>query len=278
MKNFKKYLFIFSCILIGILSYFTITKNEFNNREPLILYGNIDLRVVNVSFRSQGRLKQMYFEEGDLVQKGTLLAEIDDDLLLQNYLNAQSTIEGIEHKLNFARTQLDRRLQLVPEQAVSREEYQQSLSNVKFYEASLKASQATLETAKIQLEDAKLYCQSDGVIFTRILEPGTVLNPGQPVYSVAINEPVWVRSFITEEYLGTIYPGMKVQILTDVPGGKLYKGQIGFISPVAEFTPKNVETPDMRTNLVFQFRVVIEDVDKYLRQGMPVTIIMRDVD
>ena len=65
---------------------------------------------------------------------------------------------------------------------------------------------------------------------------------------------------------------MKAEIHTDTKDNPVYKGHIGFISPIAEFTPKNVETPDLRTNLVYQVRIYIDNPDKGLRQGIPVTV------
>ena len=76
-----------------------------------------------------------------------------------------------------------------------------------------------------------------------------------------------------------IYYGMPVEIYTDiqdsVEGGPVYTGQIGFISPVAEFTPKTVETTRLRTDLVYRIRVYANNPDQYLKQGMPVTVKVR---
>ena len=121
----------------------------------------------------------------------------------------------------------------------------------------------------------------DGVIITRAVEPGAivssaVVNSGTTVYSLALNEPIWIRTYIDEPDLGRIYPGMKALIYTDANPNKPYEGQIGFISPIAEFTPKEVQTRELRTDLVFRLRVIIDKPDKYLRQGMPVTVKLID--
>jgi HlyD family secretion protein len=88
---------------------------------------------------------------------------------------------------------------------------------------------------------------------------------------VSLHQPVWVRAYVEEPDLGKIHPGMKVEIHTDSNPGKTYSGQVGYVSPRAEFTPKNVETRELRTSLVYRLRVVVENADEGLRQGMPVT-------
>ena len=111
----------------------------------------------------------------------------------------------------------------------------------------------------------------------RVQEPGANVSKGQPVYTMAKTKPVWVRAYVNETDLGNIKYGQTVRVYTDTTDPKTgkkreYKGQVGYISPVAEFTPKTVQSTDIRTNLVYRIRVYIYDIDEYLRQGMPVTI------
>jgi len=101
-------------------------------------------------------------------------------------------------------------------------------------------------------------------------EPGAIVAAGETVYAITITSPVWVRSYVAEPDLGRIQPGMVVEVRTD--SGKTYSGQIGFISPVAEFTPKSVETRELRTSLVYRLRVVVNGDTNGLLQGMPVTV------
>lgn len=107
---------------------------------------------------------------------------------------------------------------------------------------------------------------------TRIVEPGAVVLPQTPVYTLALSDPVWARTYVSEPDLGRIHPGMKAKVFTDSAPGKAYEGWIGYISPVAEFTPKTVETREIRTSLVYRLRVYVKNPDDGLRQGMPVVI------
>jgi HlyD family secretion protein len=142
--------------------------------------------------------------------------------------------------------------------------------------AQVQHDKANLETAEVNLSDCQLLAPTDGVIITRALEPGAIVAAGTSVYSLCLYSPVWIRSYIDERDLGRIYPGMKALVYTDTHPERPYEGQIGFISPVAEFTPKIVQTRELRTDLVFRLRVVVQQPDRYLRQGMPVTLKLLD--
>jgi HlyD family secretion protein len=142
--------------------------------------------------------------------------------------------------------------------------------------AQVQHDKSNLETAQLNLSDCQLLAPSDGVIITRALEPGAIVAAGTSVYSLCLYSPVWIRTYVDERDLGRIYPGMKALVYTDSNPAKPYQGQIGFISPVAEFTPKTVETRELRTDLVFRLRVVVQQPDRYLRQGMPVTVRLVD--
>jgi HlyD family secretion protein len=138
--------------------------------------------------------------------------------------------------------------------------------------AQLKAAEATLLTARTSFGDTELRAPNDGIILSRIKEPGAIVSSADAVYVLSLTEPVWVRSYVAETELGRIHPGMKVKVTSDTKPDQAYDGTIGFISPVAEFTPKSVETPELRTDLVYRLRVVIETPGPDLRQGMPVTL------
>lgn len=140
-------------------------------------------------------------------------------------------------------------------------------------QASLAAAEATLNLAERRLEDAKIVAPNDGVILTRVREPGAIVAAGQTVYTLSLSSPMWVRTYVSEPELGRIRAGMRAEIQTD--GGRVFIGQVGFISPVAEFTPKTVETRELRTSLVYRVRIIVDEADDALKQGMPVTVSLR---
>ena len=132
------------------------------------------------------------------------------------------------------------------------------------------ADTASLALTARRLSDTELRAPNEGVILTRVREPGAIVGAGETILNLSLKSPVWVRTYVEEPDLGHISPGMQARVVTD--SGGVYQGHIGFISPVAEFTPKSVETQELRTSLVYRLRIIIPESDKGLRQGMPVTV------
>ena len=139
-------------------------------------------------------------------------------------------------------------------------------------ERLLEALQANLKLLNIRLADMTLTAPLDGVIQSRILEPGEIASPTRPVFTLALNDPKWVRAYVPEPELGRIHLGMKARVLSDSFPDAPVEGWVGYISPIAEFTPRMVQTEDLRTQLVYETRVFVHDSDDRLRLGMPVTV------
>ena len=97
-------------------------------------------------------------------------------------------------------------------------------------------------------------------------------SPQRPVYTLAIANPKWVRAYVAEPDLGRIRPGMPAKLLTDSQPDQPLEGRIGYISSVAEFTPKTVQTEELRSSLVYEVRVLADDSADRLRLGMPATV------
>jgi HlyD family secretion protein len=197
------------------------------------------------------------FERQDALQQSHVISKSDYD-------SALASRDSLKGQVDVAQANLDLEL------AGNRTE---DIENAK---AQLDNAKANLAMAQQNLTDCQLVAPVDGVIITRAVEPGTIVSTSSVIYSICQNEPVWVRTYVGEGDLGRIYPGMKALVSNDTNPNRPYVGQIGFISPVAEFTPKNVETRELRTDLVYRLRVIITKPDRYLRQGMPVSLRMVD--
>jgi HlyD family secretion protein len=236
----------------------------------LILYGNVDVRQVNIGFRVPGRVAELFFEEGDFVEKGALMAILAKDPYNNEISQQAANVIAARHSYENAELMLERRQQGIEFGGVTREDLDSSEATRNELYANLKAAEAALDIAQDNMNYTQVYAPNDGIVLTRIREPGTVVNPVDPVYTLSIISPVWVRAYINEVNLGRIFYGMKAEIMTD--SGQSYEGRVGFISPMAEFTPKTVETTQLRTDLVYRLRVYADNPDHLLKQGMPVTV------
>ena len=141
-------------------------------------------------------------------------------------------------------------------------------------EAQLKSSEAQLALLQHQVSQGQLIAPSDAVVRSRLLEPGDMATPQKPVYALAITRPKWVRVYVNEPDLGKVKPGQSARVTTDSAPDRPITGKVGYISSVAEFTPKAVQTEELRTSLVYEVRVVVEDNDDALRLGQPATVVL----
>lgn len=256
-------------IIIGGYAIWQGRKAEEQNG-VLTLYGNVDIRDVALGFRVAGRISEMRFEEGDKVKQGTVLATLDKTPFEESLAIAKAELAETEAVRVNAEKSYSRRAELVKTGGISKSDFDEALAARDQAVARVATAGARIEQAQTQLEDAEIHAPCNGTILTRVCEPGSIVAIGSPVYTLALDNPVWIRTYVDESNLGNIYPGQKAHVSTDTGGS--YEGQIGFISPQAEFTPKNVETTQLRTNLVYRLRIIVDNPDNGLRQGMPVTV------
>ena len=294
----------------------------------LTLYGNVDIRTVNMSFRVGGRLQSLSVDEGDAIKQGQTLGELDKapfenalmqakanvataqaqyDLMMAGYraeeiAQAAAAVKPAQAAYDYAQSFLQRqqglwskRLLSANDLANAKSSRDQALATLKSAQdklsqyragnrpqeiaqakANLEQAQAQLAQSTLDLQDTVLTAPSDGTLLTRAVEPGSMLSAGSTVLTLSLTRPVWVRAYVDEKNLSQAQPGREILLYTDGRPDKPYHGKIGFVSPTAEFTPKTVETPDLRTDLVYRLRIIVTDADDSLRQGMPVTLRFSD--
>jgi HlyD family secretion protein len=263
-----------SVILLALTAIIIIlidrTYREKKDHHQITLYGNVDVRQVDIGFRVSGQVTQLVFEEGDKVPEGALMCSLDYTPYDSQLKQALAMAESVKANLDNAEVLLQRRLELIGIGAVSQEDLDNAHANRDQLIADLVAAEAGIAVAKDNISYTQAFAPTDGIILTRIREPGTVVNPADPVYTLSVSSPVWIRAFVNEPDLGKVYYGMQAEVYTDT--GRCYSGTVGFISPVAEFTPKTVETTKLRTDLVYRIRIYADNPDYQLVQGMPVTV------
>lgn len=138
-------------------------------------------------------------------------------------------------------------------------------------QAQLRGAEAQLDLLRHSLSLAELVAPDDGVVRARLRQPGDMVNANVPVFALAITEPKWVRIYVSEPDLGRLAPGAAAQVLADGNPTPV-SGQVGYISSVAEFTPKSVQTEELRSALVYEVHIIVDDRDDRLRLGQPVTV------
>ena len=178
----------------------------------------------------------------------------------QDYDLARATLISAEAQLKAARDS-QRLLEIGPRQ-----------EDIDMARAQLAEQEAAIVQIERRLEDADLVAPSDGTILTRVRELGAIVQAGETVFTLTLISPVWARTYVAEPDLGLVQPGMQAEVTTDTQPRRPYAARIGFISPTAEFTPKTVETRELRTDLVYRLRVIVDNPDGGLRQGMPITV------
>jgi HlyD family secretion protein len=290
----------------------------------LTLYGNVDIREVDLAFGTIEHIAELLVEEGDRVEPGQVLGLLHKEKLEAEVAAARAAVDAqaqalarleagsrpeevrraraqadaLKAKARTAQITYERQRKLGTQKLAAPEDVDQARAaadaaeadaqaaeetyalavagaraeDIAQAKAELAAQQANLALSKERLADATLTSPAAGIVRKRILEPGDMASPQTPAMTLALTQPMWVRAYVPEPDLGRIAPGMKAEVRTDSYPDKVYRGWVGFISPTAEFTPKNVETSDLRTRLVYQVRVFVCNPENELRLGMPATV------
>ncbi len=313
-------------ILVGGLGIWFFARHHKSAARSITIYGNIDIRQVELAFDDTGRIQRLTVEEGDRVRPGLLVAEMDpvrfQDAVLKaraqvaqqrqilarllagsrpeeiiaarakvagattDWRNAQLTYHRLaallaSHYVSHQAVDNARRA-MQAARAVLRADRQALILAIKgprkediaAARAALGVAQGNLALALRELTDTKLYATADGVVENRILEPGDIATPQAPVFTIALNNPVWARAYVPETQLARVVPGMRAYLENQDFPHKRFVGWIGYVSPTAEFTPKAVETTQLRSQLVYQVRAYACNPTGALRLGMPVTVVI----
>ncbi|MGO9930264.1 MAG: efflux RND transporter periplasmic adaptor subunit [Steroidobacteraceae bacterium] len=325
MSSVRLAVVIAGLVLIGAVLWWALARQQ--PPAELNLYGNVDLRQVELPFNGSERVAAVLVQEGDHVRQGQLLAQLETSRLLPQVAKAeadlaaqQQAVDRLHHgnrpeEIAQARANLDAaaadaqnaraqfaRLKSLSESSSGRAVSRQDMDSAKAAldtaearlavnqkalalelagprredvaqgEALLRADQAQLAWLRQQLKDADLRAPLNAVVRSRIVEPGEISSPQKSAFTLAIVDPKWVRAYVAETDLGAVHEGMKVSVSVDAFRRRSFPAWIGFISPVAEFTPKSVETTELRSSLVYEIRVFVQDPGDELRLGMPATV------
>lgn len=245
---------------------------ESDQSDVLVLYGNVDIRESRLAFNGSEHVTEILVDEGDHVQQGQLLARLHTDRLQASLARAKADVVAAQAEAHAAQLSYSRINTLLKDNLASPKDADEAEARSRAAAAHVDAAKAVVVEITEQLEDTALYAPFEGVVRERIAEIGDFVTPQTPVITLASLNPVWVRTYLPETELGRVKPGAIARISTDSYPGKVYEGWVGSVSPTAEFTPKNIETPELRTRLVYQARVFVCNPQFELRLGMPATV------
>lgn len=318
-------LFVVLMVLAGAAFFFYLRMHP-GNSGVLRVYGNVDIREVQIAFQDSGRIAHILVQEGDRVQAGQVLAELEPERFQaalrrsqaqaeaqaqilarlqagsrpEEIAQARADVGAAQANLDIAELNAQRQRELHRQQFVSKqnldtaetalktaratlEHAQQTLKltllgprkeDIASAQHTLEADRATLALSEKDMADTRVLAPEAGIVQTRILEPGDMASPQTPVLTLALDNPVWIRAWLPENALGRIKPGTRAWIESDSWPGERVQAWVGFISPTAEFTPKTVETPELRTELMYRLRIYACNPGHRLRLGMPATVLI----
>lgn len=138
--------------------------------------------------------------------------------------------------------------------------------------AQYEVTKANLDLINYNLTQAELKSPVNAVVRARLQEVGDMTTAQKAVYTLALTDPKWIRVYVNEQDLSSIKMGGTAQVIRDSDPNQPINGKIGYISSVAEFTPKTVQTEEIRTTLVYEVRVYVNDPNDQLKMGQPVTV------
>ena len=253
--------------VIVIYIYFQIANNI--STKVIHVSGNIEATEVRLSFQVAGKISELLADEGYAVKKGQTVARLDKKELIQARDNAQAALEKAQANYKWVEVEYQRAEDLLKTGAMTPQQRDNAKNQFEIGKAELKLLTASFEIAKINLSYADLNSPVDGFILVKSAEAGEVVQPGSTVFTVADLNDIWLTAYIIETDLGRVKLNQQVSIKTDTYPGKEYTGRISFISQQAEFTPKQIQTPEERVKLVYRIKIVVTNTNQELKPGMP---------
>jgi len=245
--------------------------------------GRIESKLVDVAAKEPLRVKEILVDEGDLVEPGQVLVRLDTVTLDAELAEAKANVSAMQERLaianagivrreseiELAKIEVERARKLVEERAGSQREYDVRKTALQTTTAALAEEEAKLQTAKQEVEvananvatiqtridDATLKSPVLGRVLYRLAEVGEVLAPGGKALTLVNLKDVYMEIFLPSEEAAKVKIGAEARITVDYAPGRAAAGYVSFVSPEAQFTPKQVETRSEREKLMFRVKI-----------------------
>ncbi len=287
----KKLIPIITVILVAAVLIFLIIDNQKQAMAPdppgiVTATGTIEIIEIDVSPKISGRILKLTSQLGEKSDSGRLLAELDIEELRAHLDEIQAGYALIESQIKQARIQLEnlnkqvQRLKRSLEAgAITQSKYdevetqrdytRQQISTFRAQEESLRAQE---EVLMAQIENAFIYAPLSGWITSKNMEVGELAMPGIPIYTISDLSEAYINVYVNETRIGEINLGDSAHVTIDTYPDNPFTGFVDFISPEAEFTPKNIQTKEERVKLVFRIRISLDNPENKLKPGLPADV------
>lgn len=248
--------------------------------------GRIETTQVNITAKYGGRITHIYVQEGDMVKKGALLAQLDTKELEAQLMVAHAKVEQAKQSKKYAEAvvlqkESDHRQKeknyrrsksLFESKSISLFKFEQdetafqassaalqaARAQVTSYDAAIQAAEAQVETIKVQIEEKSLYAPVSGRVLYRLVEEGEMIGSGGHALVVLNLVDTYMTIFLPTSQVGLIDIGSEARIVLDALPDIAIPSRVSFISPEAQFTPKEIETASEREKLMFRVKVKID--------------------
>lgn len=272
-----------------------------DHQNQFVASGIIEGTTVNVPAQTGGLLLAMNVDEGQEVQVGQVVAVVDTEKLVYQLQQIESGLQEVavqrrinanlleKAKLDFQHieTKYSRFKELYEKNSASQQtiddlknaydlaatQLENAQQNLKIVEAKQGSLEAQAKLLKRQIADATITAPNAGTVSVKYFEAGEMTPTGAPVVEIIDLQTMWTKVYVSELLLSKIKAGQPAEIRIDGAEQTL-SGKVSWISPKAEFTPKNILTEESRTSLVYAVKVEVENPDRILKHGMPVEIVL----
>jgi HlyD family secretion protein len=245
---------------------------------------------------------QLALQRAEAEAKATAatLAALEAGTRVQELRVAEATVDQARSRVEFARAEIRRVSELIPRKLASQQQLDQAHLQLEVAVADLAQAEQRLQLlregprredidkaaaelaarrqavalARLQLDYTTLESPVAGTVSVRLAKAGEVVSVGRPIVRVAVLATPWVRAYLNETDLARVKLGQKALVQVDGLPNQVFQGRLSFISPVAEFTPKTVETRELRVDLVYRIKVAVDNPEGLLKIGMPADVVL----
>ncbi len=296
--------------VVGGVAYLVFATLQSSQLPESIASGNgrIEASMVDIETKLPGRVAEVRVEEGDMVQKNSVVARLDTHELDARYKLAEAQIRQAEQQkklalavlrqrqseLSFAQKNLQRSQTLYVNKNISLAQLQQHETALQISQAALDAAQAQIvnadaaidaaqaqaDTVHANLDDSVMYAPIDGRVLYRLHEPGEVVGSGGKIVTLLDLQDVYMTLFLPTSQAGKVAVGSEARIVLDAFANIAIPARVTFVSPQAQFTPKAIETQSEREKLMFRIKVRIDEAllrrhAEKIKVGLPGTAYVR---